>query len=137
MAKKKRRHRKSINRHKKCNFSVKDRHHLCWTKRKWERGIWLRLRLHPYCIVMLPRNTLHKYIHKYIRYIPLPSEKSVQFALEHLELLEESGGIRMDDPVEKRLKVLIALFDYTDQETADAFRKQLAIVCEYNGGSLK
>ncbi len=53
-------------------------------------------------------------------------------ALKHLEYLEKLGAISDKDPFEKRLTVLIALFEYASQPTADALKKQLDLVREFN-----
>ena len=40
-----------------------------------------------------------------------------------------SYGVEFDDyDLESRLRLLIALFDYVEQPTADAFKKQLKIL---------
>ena len=65
-----------------------------------------------------------------MRQIPPPSQENAKTALWHLQYLEKYGGISDRDPIEKRLQVLIALFDCSEQPTADALRKQLKIVCE-------
>ena len=105
-------------------------HHLLWQRRKWDRGDLRVLRSHPYCIVEISANTLHRKIHENMRQIPPPRPESAKNVLWHLQYLEKHGGIKPDDPIEKRLKVLIALFDCNEQPTADALRKQLEIVCE-------
>lgn len=49
----------------------------------------------------------------------------------HLEYLEKYGAIGPDDPIEKRLTVLIALFECIEQPTADALKEQLRLVHEF------
>lgn len=112
--------------------SLYDRHHLLWTRRSWEKGALRKLRLHPYCIVVLHRDTLHQYIHAKMTDIPVPKTSSVKAVLDHLALLEGYGAIGSNDPIEKRLNVLAALFDCMEQPTADALREQLRIVREFN-----
>ena len=102
-------------------------HHLCWQRRKWKGEYAYKLRTYPYCIVTMPQS-LHRKIHEKMREVPVPSETSAKFALDHLEYLKCYGGIRPDDPIEKRLSILAALFDCSNQPTADAFRKQLNII---------
>lgn len=107
-------------------------HHLCWPRRKWDRvPEAVRLRNYPYCIIELPQNTVHRHIHESMREIPVPNGQSAQHALEQLKLLESHNGIGPSDPIEKRLMVLAAMFDRSAQETADALRRQLKIVCGY------
>ena len=130
MAKKKRRYRRG-RKVRRAIRSSSDRHHLCWTKSQWERGIFQAFRLHPYCIVVIPRDTLHRYIHSKMNRVPVPRYDSVRLALARLEYLERIEAIRCDDSIEKRLEVLASLFDYSDPDTANAFRKQLKIVRGY------
>ncbi len=131
MSKKKKRRYKRNSKARRQNCSVMNRHHLCWTKQKWSHGALKQLRLHPYCIVSIPRDTLHHFIHARMSYIPVPEQRSAKYALMQLDILEKSGGISESDPIEKRLLILAALFDYSDQPTADAFRKQLRLVREF------
>ena len=63
--------------------------------------------------------------------IPAPQSSSAKSALEQLGYLEKYGSISEFDSIERRLTLLAALFDCSDQETADAFRKQLEIVREF------
>ena len=109
-----------------------DRHHLFWIRREWSRGKLNKLRLHPYCIINIHRNTLHRYLHTHLGCIPIPDEYIVDKVLKQLQYLEEYGGISLDDPIEKRLKVLIALFECVEQPTADALKEQLRLVYEFN-----
>lgn len=106
-------------------------HHLLWQRRKWSYGHVKALRSHPYCCVEIPANTLHREIHEAIRGIPVPSQDGAERTLQHLRYLEKFGGISEQDPIEKRLRVLIALFDCSEQRTADALRKQLKVVTDF------
>lgn len=81
--------------------------------------------------MLIPRASLHQQIHEWVSDIPAPREVSAREALKNLRLLEEYGAISETDPIEKRLLVLIALFDSIEQPTADGFRKQLYVVREY------
>lgn len=134
MARKKRRKR----RHKKRNTArltrpyIKDCHHILWQKSKWTHGYVLKLRNYDYCRIYIPRDTLHRFIHSQIKEIPVPREMDAESALEQLKYLEEREAISSSDPLEKRLIVLIALFDCASQSTADALREQLEIVRGYN-----
>lgn len=80
--------------------------------------------MHWYCIVEVPRKTLHRELHALLTNIPAPSGANAKGALEQLAMLEKYGAIRRDDPLDKRLAILAALFDCCEQPTADAFRKQ-------------
>ena len=131
MAKKKKRRYKRNTKARRHNYSVIDKHHLCWTERSWNRGPLRELRLHWYCIVRIKRDELHLYIHHNMNLIPPPSELHAKMALEQLAYLEDAGTISEFDSLERRLGILAALFDCCEQPTADAFRKQLDIVREY------
>ena len=125
MAKKKR--RKS----KKRNYKLEDSHHILYQKRHWGRSCLKELRDYNYCIIDIPRDTLHRQIHEWLGDIPAPSDYSAKEALRNIRLLEKQGAIDNSDPLEKRLKILIALFDCIEQPTADALKKQLDIVYEF------
>lgn len=130
MAKKKKRYRKRKKR--RCvNCNIRDTHHLCYQRKNWQRGHLRQLRDYWYCKVLIPRDTLHKYIHQNLPDIPAPKDLNAKNALEQLEKLETYNAISEYDSVERRLKILAALFDCCDQDTADAFRKQLALIYEY------
>lgn len=133
MSKKKRRYnrRKIKKKKQQISSSVCDRHHLCFIKGRWKSGSIYALRQYHYCIILLPKTTLHKYIHKNMTAVPVPSELAAKNALEQLRYLERFGAISDDDPIEKRLMLLAALFDCIAQPTADGFRQQLGIVHEF------
>ena len=111
--------------------SEKDRHHLCFIARRWKTGYLAELRKFHYCIVLIPRDSLHRLIHENVGSIPPPSGANAKDALRHLRSLEKYGAISDSDPIEKRLKVLIALFDCCEQAKADEFRRQLGVVCKF------
>lgn len=110
---------------------MKDCHHLLWYKREYSKGWAKRIRDHWYCRVDIPRDTLHREIHNQVVHIPVPKVLSIKDALYQLELLERFGGISKDDDIEKRLKVLMALFDCCEPATHRALEKQYQVVCEY------
>jgi len=111
--------------------SACDNHHICFVRRKWNGGSVGELRRFHYCILSIPRATLHRAIHENLAYIPVPRDSSAKEALAELRSLEKYGAISDDDSLEKRLNLLAALFDCTEQPTADGFRKQLEIVREF------
>lgn len=132
MAKKKRRKKKRSNgRTLYKPRNTNDSHHILWQKNKWSQGYVYKLRDHPYCKIPIPRETLHRHIHLEMIGIPVPSQDSAKIALDRISCLEERGLISYDDSFEKRLKVLIALFEGYEQDTTDALKKQLDLVCEY------
>ena len=108
-----------------------DRHHILWYKRDYSKGWAKRLRDHPYCSIEIPRDTLHHRIHREVSHIPVPRVITIKSALEQLALLERYGGISKDDRIDKRLLVLMALFDCADPKTYQALKKQYEIVCEF------
>lgn len=136
MSKKKRRLKKRIKQSYKrnpLNPTSKDVHHLLWTRRSWKGGAIGELRMHWYCRIPIPRETLHREIHHYIGSIPVPRYQSARSALEQLGYLEKYGGISKEDPIDKRLRVLIALFECTENDTANALKVQLEIVNRFYG----
>lgn len=104
-----------------------DTHHILWYKRDYSKGWAKRLRDHWYCRVDIPRDTLHREIHHQVEHVPVPRVQNIKDALFQLDLLERFGGISPDDPIEKRLKVLMALFDCCEPATHKALKKQLDI----------
>lgn len=108
-----------------------DSHHLCFPKRQWDIGYAKTLRNHWYFVVSIPRKQLHRQIHHEILGVPLPRNHCAKEAYEQVEMLEKYGSLHPDDPVEKRLKLLIALFECVEPETAEAFKKQLALCREF------
>lgn len=110
--------------------SSKDEHHLLYTRKDWSSGSAKVLRRQSYCKVRLPRD-LHEKLHAEVPSVPVPGGNSVKHALDQMDYLAHFGAISEKDNVEKRLLVLIALFDCVEQPTADALRKQLKIIREY------
>lgn len=108
-----------------------DRHHILWYKKDYDKGWAKRIRDHWYCSVEIPRDTLHKRIHHEVAHIPVPRVISIKAALEQLELLEEFGGISREDPIDKRLMVLMAVFDRCEPDTHAALNKQYEVVCKF------
>ena len=108
-----------------------DKHHILYIRTEWERGRLDELRLHPYCIVDVHRDTLHRYIHTHLACIPAPRERIVQEVLYHLQYLKQYGAITLQDPLEARLKILISLFEGTERSTTEALKWQLELVNEF------
>lgn len=132
--------KRKLNRKKRRKIAARsqfDRHHLCFIRRRWSSGSVYALRQFHYCIMPLPRATLHRAIHENMAHIPVPSELAAKGALEQLRYLEKYGAISDNDPIEKRLNLLAALFDCIAQPTADGFRQQLDIVRKFYDGALR
>lgn len=65
--------------------------------------------------------------------IPVPKAVNIKSALEQLGALERFGGISREDTIEKRLRVLMVLFDCVEPETYGAIKRQYDIVKEFYG----
>lgn len=131
MAKKKKRVKKH---HKRLlrTSSMLNRHHLLWMRKMWYSGSLRKLRDYYYCIVWIPKDTMHKAIHERVAYIPVPKNAYAHYVLGELEKLDELGAISEEDTIEKRLSVLLFFFDCAEQKTANALWEQLKVVREYN-----
>ena len=112
-------------------MKVTDTHHILWYRRNYSKGWAKKLRDHWYCKVEIPRDTLHRQIHYEVAHIPVPRVISMKGALEQLALLERFGGISRDDSIEKRLLVLMALFDCAEPKTYKALKEQYNVVCRF------
>jgi hypothetical protein len=110
--------------------NTQDKHHLLFQRRHYT-GVLSELRHYPYCVVSIPKNTLHRRIHEYLGDIPAPRPIIAKQALDQLRMLERFGAISDNDDIEKRLTVLIALFECVEQPTADALKYQLSVVRKY------
>lgn len=129
MSKKKKKH--NVKHSRKITDAV-DRHHLLWPHGSWDFGALSILRENPYCVCMIRRDTLHHTIHEKMCCIPAPRVRSAHYALEQIEYLMRVGAIKVDDPIEEKLDLLINLFDYIEPATTEALRKQLKIVDKFN-----
>lgn len=105
-----------------------DTHHLCFSRRQWNKGYVKSIRNYWYFIVLIPKNTLHAKIHQEIDSIPVPKECSAKRAYEAVRALDKHGAFNINDPIEDRLDLLAKLFDADDPRTADALRKQASII---------
>lgn len=109
----------------------KDNHHLFFTRKSWGYGAYNKLRLFHYCIVPIPRETLHRYIHTNLEAIPVPDMAIAEEVLQKLQLLDYVGVLKEKDPIEKRLRLLAKLFDGKADLTANALRKELDLVYRF------
>ena len=114
-------------------LSPNDTHHIMFTRRRWDTGAAKVLREHYYAKALIPKDTLHKAIHAELAYVPVPRKVSIMFALKQLQMLEDYHAISADDSFEKKLRVLIAIFECLEEPTAEALRQQLEIVQQYYG----
>lgn len=115
------------NKEKRANYC--DTHHLCYPKKLWRKSYGAQqLREFYYCRVYVPKDQLHNLIHAKVLEVPVPKTVNALDALVQLKYLEKAGAISDHDTIERRLKLLAALFDCVEQPTADAFRAQLRVV---------
>ena len=129
MSKKKRRY--ATKRRKKRVINQCDIHHVLFIGRKWGYGELLSLRQFWYCKISIPRETLHRYIHENLANVPIPKLENAREALRQLRFLEKNGAIHETDDIERRLEILIALFDCVEPRTTEGLKKQLEIVREF------
>ena len=111
----------------------KDRHHILWPQHDWNRGYAKELRNHWYMVVPIPMNTLHRTIHHEIVHIPVPRGFIAKQALEQLDMLERHGALHPYDNIEKRLMVIMALFECCEPATHAALKRQQDIVRKFYG----
>lgn len=111
--------------------NYKDRHHILWPQHDWNKGYAKELRNHWYMTIPIPMNTLHHMIHHEITHIPVPRGITAKDALKQLELLERFGALHTYDNIERRLMVIMALFDCCEPETYDALKKQQELVRKF------
>lgn len=108
-----------------------DRHHILWYHSEYDRGWAKRLRDHWYLKVEIPKDTLHRQIHHEVVHIPVPRAISIKAALDQLEMLNKFGGISGEDSLEKRLLVLLAIFECIEPNTYNALKKQYDVVYRF------
>lgn len=109
----------------------KDRHHILWPQHDWNRGYAKVLRNHWYMSIPIPMNTLHRKIHHEIVRIPVPKGINAKCALFQLEMLDKHGALHPYDNIERRLMVIMALFECCEPETFNALKKQRDIVRKF------
>lgn len=111
---------------------AEDTHHLCWPRKRWNKG-WARLlRYHWYMRVEIPKNTLHQDIHNKVSGIPLPEEKEIKRAIKHLDVLAEAGAISEKDTIEKRLAIVIPMFSNRSSGAfVGALSQQFSVVGDF------
>ena len=111
----------------RCRYN---QHHLFYIRRSWNTKKPKQLRAYYYCIISIPI-PLHDRIHANVETVPVPKSKSIDYALDQLDYLSRFGAIKPSDNIEKRLGVLVALFECIEPETAEALKQQLQVVREF------
>ena len=102
-------------------------HHIFFCRKRWQQSQVNNLRNYWYCIVPID-NDLHQALHDSCGEVPIPRKISSDEALDQLEFLNRYGVIHLDDPIEKRLGLLIFLFEYVEPEVVEALEQQFRIV---------
>lgn len=108
-----------------------DTHHLLWPRCNWNKGLAKLLRRHWYLKVEVPRMDLHSTIHGVVQEMPVPRAISIKNALSQLDALEKYGAIHPSDSIEKRLYILMSLFDCCEPKLYKALKRQYTVVCQY------
>lgn len=112
------------------NEERKDSHHLCYTRKGWSKKYSRKFRTDKYCIVSIPRDSMHAYIHQHLVEIPPPTEDGARNAIKQLQLLKSIRLAQSCDTIETRLEIIATVFDRSDPETAEALREQKRIINE-------
>ena len=109
-----------------------DKHHLLFPRHGWSSGYARALRNHWYFAAEIPRETLHAQIHQEVTHIPVPKGALLKDAYEQIIILDSYGALHKSDSIEKKLRLLLALFDCACPEMAEAINAQLDIVHRFN-----
>lgn len=132
MAKKKRRKKKY--RKAPSNCARSNNHHLLWERARWVKHPWAcSLRSHPACIVTMDAQQ-HARLHERISHIPVASEDACELAYNEVNKLWNDGVLTSDTSVDVRISLLICIFEYIAQPTADALKEQITLIREIRGG---
>ncbi len=74
---------------------------------------------------------IHHWIHGEVCRIPIPEPAILKDCLEQLIMLNKRGALHKEDPIEKRLNLLICCLDTGDSPTVEALKRQLEAVRNY------
>lgn len=107
-----------------------DRHHVFYQRRHYTTSLAKALRDHPYCLVPIPRDSLHHAIHNVVVDVPVPEAKVLKTVLRRLDALWDAGTITPLDTIEQRLELLITLLTAAPA-TQQALQAQLVICRQY------
>lgn len=113
---------------RRVNDKTRDIHHIFWSRKDWHDGCANLIRDHWYCKVSIPKNTLHKEIHNNVTHVPVPPIGELKRAFSHLAEMEQYGIIKKNDDIERRLVMLIPLFEGT---TKQALQHQFNVVSDF------
>lgn len=87
-------------------------HHCLWIAKKWDADneYSRKLRNHEYFKFYIPKNTLHKEIHRKMQFIPIPSKTLCATAYNLLVSKLWAGEIRMSDEFTTRIDFLLEIW---------------------------
>lgn len=122
---------KKRNRHPHPNNRHKDTHHILWPRYDWNKGWAKALRCHWYLKVEIPKYALHQQIHHEVRFVPVPNVVNIKYAMLQLSELEKYDAIRTDDNIERRLLVMMAMFECCEPKTYEALKAQYELVRKF------
>lgn len=108
-----------------------------FSKKEWlSSGVWAaKLRQCQWCIVVIDFE-LHAYVTLNSPPVPIPPDGVIENVLYMLGRLVKHGSLSRETGFERRLEILIYLFEGAAPATAKALRAQLDVVHEYYAGSL-
>lgn len=108
-----------------------DVHHLFYVEDEWNKEGGRTFRDYCYFKVVVERG-LHVDIHAKVKGVPIPTAGSRRYIMEQMEYMYLFRFISDEDSIEKRLALLISLFEeIEEQSTATALRRQLEAVKEH------
>ena len=113
-----------------------DSHHICFPKSNWENKYAKKIRTHWYFIIKIPKDTVHQEIHRNIPSIPVPNEYSAKRIYTQILFLENNGMLSETDSIQKRIRLLVMLFDNIEQPTSEALKEQLEIIQDTKSSSI-
>lgn len=114
--------------------AVCDYHHIFYQKRYWSRGYAKALRNCEYGGKLIPRDTLHRRIHRELTAVPVPSGKGCKIAFEAMLVALNNGWIDpINDSLETMITFYIDVWKNYELETVNALKKQLEVIRSYKG----
>ena len=134
----------NVTKHKEKNVAWRpclpecNRHHIFFNKKEWlSSGVWAaKLRQCQWCIVVI-NFELHAYVTLNSPPVPIPPDDAIEQVLYKLGRLVKHGSLNKGTSLERRLEILVRLFEKPAPDTAKALQAQLDVVREYNEGSFK
>lgn len=135
VSKKKRRYKKKQSKKK---YRANDCHHIFWTRRSYGKSPWTqKLRSHPYCIVFIPKDTIHAAIHREMDGVPLPNDITCESVVRELNRLWAFGAIKDSDSLAFRIDLLVFMMKYVADDTVEALERQKNISLENSTSATK